>query len=70
MPNILTDLSARQAAKYGSRKAVSFKEPGSDRWTPITWSELDRNVSLLDSALETLGVMPQTMVGLFSANRP
>lgn len=47
MPNILTDLSARQAAKNGSRKAVSFKEPGSDRWTPITWSELDRNVSML-----------------------
>lgn len=70
MPNILTDLSARQAAKHGSRKAVSFKEPGSDRWTPITWSELDRNVSLLACALETLGVMPQTMVGIFSANRP
>lgn len=70
MPNILTDLSARQAAKYGSRKAVSFKEPGSDRWTPITWSELDRNVSMLACALETLGVMPQTMVGIFSANRP
>jgi len=70
MPNILTDLIARQASKYGTREAISFKHKGSDDWQQVTWTELDEKVSMLAYALETIGIEPQTIVNIFSANRP
>lgn len=70
MHNILTDLTARQALRYGSREAISFKERGTDNWTSMSWNEFDNKVSQFACALETLGVEPQTMINIFSANCP
>lgn len=70
MRNTLTDLTARQALRYGSREAFRYKMRGSDSWTPMTWTDLDKNVTQLACALETLGVEPQTMINIFSANCP
>lgn len=70
MRNTLTDLTARQALRYGSREAFRYKMRGSDSWTPMTWTDLDKKVTQLACALETLGVEPQTMINIFSANCP
>lgn len=70
MPNILTDLTAKQSLKYGSREAISYKQAGSASWSSITWTDLNEKVDLLACALETMGIEPQTMVNIFSANRP
>lgn len=70
MHNILTDLTTRQSLYYGSREAISFKERGTGRWVSTSWDEFHRQVSDFACALETLGVMPQTMINVFSANCP
>lgn len=70
MHNILTDLTTRQSLHYGSREAISFKDRTTQRWTSMSWKELDRQVSLLACALETMGIEPQSMVNVFSANCP
>ena len=70
MHNILTDLTTRQALIYGSREAISFKDRGTSHTTVMSWNELDSLVSDLACALETMGVEPQSMVNVFSANCP
>lgn len=70
MHNILTDLTTRQSLFYGSREAISFKERGTGQWATMSWDSFHRQVSDFACALETLGVMPQTMINVFSANCP
>ncbi|MDE7153668.1 MAG: long-chain fatty acid--CoA ligase [Muribaculaceae bacterium] len=70
MQNTLTTLISRQAEKYGDRAAYSFKSPGSDEWVDTSWTRFDKEVGQCACALETLGLQPQQMVAVFSANRP
>lgn len=70
MHNILTDLTTRQSLRYGRREAISFQKRGSNEWTSMTWTELDNAVSDFACGLETLGLEPQTMINVFSANCP
>lgn len=70
MHNILTDLTARQALHYGQREAISYQKRGQDEWVGMTWNELDKAVTDVACGLETLGLEPQTMINIFSANCP
>lgn len=70
MPNILTDLTARQAAHYGSRTALSYQKRGEQAWTEMGWAEFDEQTQALARGLETMGIGPGDMVDVFSANCP
>lgn len=70
MTNILTNLVAGNARKEGSRAAFRYCPAGTDVWTDCSWEEMSRNVDNTAYALETLGIKPEDMVAVFSANCP
>ena len=70
MTNILTNLVAGNARKEGSRTAFRYCPAGTDVWTDCSWEEMSRNVDNTAYALEILGIKPEDMVAVFSANCP
>lgn len=68
MHNILTDLTTRQSLLYGSREAISFRDRSTKQWVSMSWDSLNKKVIDFACALETMGVEPQAMVNVFSAN--
>lgn len=70
MPNILTNLVAKNAARYGEREAFRCQYPGSEEWVPTSWAELQVLTTAAACALETLGVEPQDMLAIFAPNCP
>lgn len=70
MANILTNLVATNAARYGDREAFRCQYDGSDAWVPTSWNELLDSQTAAACALETLGIEPGDMLAVFSANCP
>lgn len=70
MPNVLTDLIQRQTLGYGGREALRYRKTGSSEWTVMSWNQLQELVDNLACGLETIGVGPQDMINIFSANCP
>lgn len=70
MTNILTNLVAGNARKEGSRTAFRYCPAGTDVWTDCSWEEMSHNVDNTAYALEILGIKPEDMVAVFSANCP
>ena len=68
MSNILTDLTVRQAERYGVREAFRTKIDG--RWECTSWVNFDQQVTAAACALEILGLEEQKTLAIFSANRP
>lgn len=69
MLNILTNLVARQAEKFGSKAALAGQDE-EGRWFDISWIDYSRQVSVAACALNILGVKPGDNIATFSANRP
>jgi long-chain acyl-CoA synthetase len=57
-----------RAAAFGSKPALWGKH--GDKWIPLTYAELGRQVSSLARGLRTLGVQPGDRVALAAENRP
>ncbi|MDE6136378.1 MAG: long-chain fatty acid--CoA ligase [Muribaculaceae bacterium] len=70
MPNILTNLVAKNAARYGEREAFSCQYAGSEEWIATSWNALHHQTEAAACALETLGVEPQDMLAIFASNCP
>lgn len=70
MPNVLTNLIQRQTLGYGGREALRYRKTGSSEWTVMSWNQLQGLVDNLACGLETIGVGPQDMINIFSANCP
>ncbi len=69
MPNILTNLAAEQAKKFGTKAALAGQDEAGE-WYDISWEEYSRQVTVAARALAVLGVNPGDNVATFSANRP
>lgn len=69
MQNRLTDLVRKQSGKYGDREVLRYKSPTTGEWIAKTWVEFSDDVDNVSYALETLGLKPQEMIAVFSANR-
>lgn len=69
MPNILTHLVGEQALRHPEREAFYRRTPDG-AWTPASWREFDARVETAACGLAALGIEPQTMMAVFSANRP
>lgn len=69
MQNTLTTLIERQALRNPDREAYFTRRPGSAEWQPTTWHTFADNVGAAACALEILGLEPQQILTIFSANR-
>lgn len=69
MKNILTNLIAEKANSAPKSLAVSYRT-NSGKWKGITFKALSSRVNNAAYGLETLGLKPEDMVAVFSANRP
>lgn len=69
MPNILTQLTSRQAKAYpADRIAFNVIDVDHDKLIPTTWTDFNRTVGEAACALERLGIKPQQMVAMFAPN--
>lgn len=69
MLNILTNLAARQAEKFGDKAAIAGQNEAGE-WYDISWRDYSRMVTTAARAMNMLGVKPGDNVATFSANRP
>lgn len=59
-----------QAAKYGDRACVAYKDTGTGSWVDISWNEMNRRIHQLGWYLLSLGIKKGDRVAIFSPNRP
>lgn len=60
----------RQAAKYGERVALKYRDYETAQWMPVTWNEFSHRVRVVANALAAAGVQVQENIGIFSQNKP
>lgn len=66
----LAQLVHKQAATYGKRTALSFRDYARERWIPVSWEQFSKTVAAVSRALLSLGVRIQENVAVFSQNMP
>lgn len=66
----LTTLISSQAAVYGNRTALMFRDYDENRWKEISWNVFAQRVRQVSNALLELGVGVQENVAVFSQNKP
>ncbi len=69
MQNILTHLIGSQALRHPQREALYRRLPDG-QWSPVSWKEFETRVDTAACSLMLSGIVPQTMIAVFSANRP
>ncbi len=57
-----------QAAKYGDREALLYKEFGGKEWKSCSWNRFSALVKVVSNAMLNLGIKVQENVGIFSQN--
>ncbi len=57
-----------QAAKYGDREALLYKDFGGKTWKSCSWNEFSQKVKVVSNAMLNLGVKVQENIGIFSQN--
>ncbi len=65
-----SQLIHQQAAQYGSKTALSYRDYDQNKWIPISWTEFSEKVSAVSRALLALGTSVQENLGIFSQNKP
>lgn len=68
--NIFADLPNRQAAKYGDREQLRYRDYLTDEWTSMSWNELRHTVERVAVALYDMNVEEQGRICLFTQNCP
>lgn len=66
----LSVLVHRQAAKYGDKIALKYRDYATAQWLPITWNEFSQTVKEAANALVALGVQEEENIAIFSQNKP
>lgn len=66
----LSRLVGEQAAKYGSRTALSYRDYATGRWMPVSWNQFSDTVDAVARSLLALGVGAQENIATFSQNKP
>lgn len=66
----LSTLIHDQAAKYGERIAMKFRNDETGNWDGISWSTFSDTVRKVSNALIELGVEVQENIAVFSQNTP
>ncbi len=66
----LSKLIHEQAARYGQRTALTWRDYSCNCWKPVSWAEFSNFVRRTSIALLKLGVDVQERIGVFSQNKP
>lgn len=66
----MAKLIQTQAAHYGERTALSYRNDHLKRWVPISWNKFSTTVLKVSNALLHLGVGVQENLAIFSQNMP
>lgn len=66
----LSRLIQEQAARYGERRALMYRDYDRGRWMEVSWRQFAEHVNLVSRALIALGVETQERVAVFSQNKP
>lgn len=66
----LSVLVHRQAAKYGDKIALKYRDYATATWLPVTWNQFSQTVREAANALVALGVNEEENIGIFSQNKP
>ena len=66
----LSKLIHEQAATYGERTALKFRDYDRNEWLPVSWNQFSRNVRRVSRAMLALGVNIQENLIVFSQNKP
>ena len=64
------ELIHRQAAKYGNRTALKFRDDATGKWSKISWIQFAENVRLTAEAMADSGIGVQENIGMYSQNMP
>ncbi len=59
-----------QAARFGDRTVMSYRDYATDRWVPVSWNDFSLTVRKVSNALLAYGVGVQENVAVFSQNMP
>lgn len=68
--NIFADLPNRQAAKYGDREQLRYRDYITDEWTAMSWNELRHAVERVAVAIYDMNIEEQGRICLFTQNCP
>ena len=66
----LSRLVETQAAKFGEKTALAYRNAKNGKWTPVSWVEFSKTVHRTSKALLAMGVNEQEKVAIFSDNMP
>ena len=66
----LSVLIQQQAAKYGDRVALRYRDYQTETWNPVSWNQFAETVKTVSNALIELGVGVQENMAVFSQNKP
>lgn len=64
------ELIHRQAAKYGNRTALKYRDDATGKWSKISWIQFAENVRLTAEAMADSGIGVQENIGMYSQNMP
>ena len=64
----LSQLVHDQAARYGDREELIYRDFGDSRWQSVSWRQFSATVNQVSNALLNLGVRVQENLGVFSQN--
>lgn len=64
----LSKLIGKQAAKYGDRDALVYKDFGGKEWKSVGWTEFAKATRDVSRSLLSLGISPGDRIGIFSQN--
>jgi long-chain acyl-CoA synthetase len=64
----LSRLIHDQAAKYGDREVLIYRDFGATEWKSCSWNQFSQAVKQVSNALLNLGVKVQENIGVFSQN--
>lgn len=59
-----------QAARFGNRMVMTYRDYDANRWIPISWNDFSATVRKVSNALLSYGVDVQENIAVFSQNMP
>jgi long-chain acyl-CoA synthetase len=64
------ELIHQQAAKYGARTVLKYRDDETGKWLKISWQQFSDTIMLTAKAMAEFGITEQENVGLYSQNMP
>ena len=64
----LSVLVHEQAKRYGTKKVITFRQFGSQKWKSVSWNQFSLRVKQVSNAMLNIGLKPQDKIAVFAQN--